>query len=246
MSIQRCGSASAFCFCSWPRAFFGRRWLFPELDAKFDPLRMNLGGVFALVFGCLNLVRWYVARSHRLARATPVRTPLQPDPSVVRRSRRIRSWISRRSSGRQTRPTSNRLTARRASRPPFAARVLVLPLQVPERHRHPEPRRGRARRHDADLLPVAEELRPGRERPALEHLQPQERPDDVPGPVAGHDDRLLAEEAALRVAHRPREPRRPPSRSGSRRCRCRRPASRPRSAASRTSRGVPGSRPGRA
>ena len=46
--------------------------------------RLNLGGVFAIVFGCLNLVRWYVARAHRRARATPVRTPLQPDPSLVR------------------------------------------------------------------------------------------------------------------------------------------------------------------
>jgi hypothetical protein len=45
---------------------------------------MNLGGVFALVFGCLNLVRWYIAWSARRERATPVRTPLQPDPSVVR------------------------------------------------------------------------------------------------------------------------------------------------------------------
>jgi hypothetical protein len=63
---------------------FGRRWLFPGLDARFDPLRMNLGGVFAIVFGSLNIVRWYLARQHRLARATPVRTPLQPDPSVVR------------------------------------------------------------------------------------------------------------------------------------------------------------------
>jgi hypothetical protein len=65
-------------------AVFGRRWLFPELDAKFDPLRMNLGGVFALVFGCLNIVRWYLAWSYRRTLATPVRTPLQPDPSLVK------------------------------------------------------------------------------------------------------------------------------------------------------------------
>jgi len=63
---------------------FGRRWLCPGLDARFDPLRMNLGGVFAIVFGCLNIVRWYLAWSHRRARATPVRTPLNPDPSAVR------------------------------------------------------------------------------------------------------------------------------------------------------------------
>ena len=45
---------------------------------------MNLGGVFALVFGCLNLVRWYLVWSHRRNLATPVRAPLQPDPSLVR------------------------------------------------------------------------------------------------------------------------------------------------------------------
>jgi hypothetical protein len=65
-------------------AVFGRRWFFPDLDARFDRTRMNLGAVFALVFGCLNIVRWYLAWSDRRKRATAVRTPLQPDPSVVR------------------------------------------------------------------------------------------------------------------------------------------------------------------
>ena len=65
-------------------AMFARRWLMPELDARYDPLRMNLGAFFALVLAGLNLARWYAARSERRARATPVRTPLQPDPSVVR------------------------------------------------------------------------------------------------------------------------------------------------------------------
>jgi hypothetical protein len=84
MSIHTMRLGLGILFLLLAAAIFGRRWLMPGLDAKFDPLRMNLGGVFAVVFGCLNLVRWYVARSHRLARATPVRTPLQPDPSVVR------------------------------------------------------------------------------------------------------------------------------------------------------------------
>src|SRR5205823_13827167 len=39
-------------------ALFARRWLMPNLDAQFDPLRLNLGAVFALVFGALNVVRW--------------------------------------------------------------------------------------------------------------------------------------------------------------------------------------------
>jgi hypothetical protein len=61
---------------------FGRRWLMPDLDARYDPLRMNLGAVLALVFGGLNLARWYAVWSYRRAKRTPVRTPLQPDPSV--------------------------------------------------------------------------------------------------------------------------------------------------------------------
>jgi hypothetical protein len=63
---------------------FARRWLAPGLDAQFDPLRLNLGAVFALVFGALNVVRWYLMWSYRRNRATPVRTPLQPDPSLIR------------------------------------------------------------------------------------------------------------------------------------------------------------------
>ncbi len=63
---------------------FSRTWFAPGLDNRYDPLRMNLGGVLALVFGCLNLARWYAMWSLRQARAMPVRTPLQPDPSVVR------------------------------------------------------------------------------------------------------------------------------------------------------------------
>jgi hypothetical protein len=65
-------------------AIFGRDLLLPGFGARFDPLRMNLGGVLALVFGCLNLAKWYVVWSYRRMLATPVRTPLQPDPSVQR------------------------------------------------------------------------------------------------------------------------------------------------------------------
>jgi hypothetical protein len=55
----------------------------PGLDAKFNTLRMNLGGFLALVFAGLNLARWYAMWSHRRAMTTPVRTPLQRDPSVT-------------------------------------------------------------------------------------------------------------------------------------------------------------------
>jgi hypothetical protein len=63
-----------------------RRWVMPDLnlDARYDSLRMNLGGVLALVFAGLNLARWYAAWAYRRDRATPVRTPLQPDPAATR------------------------------------------------------------------------------------------------------------------------------------------------------------------
>ncbi len=63
---------------------FGRHWLMPGLDAEYNSRRMNLGGVLALVFAGLNLARWYLVWSYRRRQATPVRAPLQPDPSVVR------------------------------------------------------------------------------------------------------------------------------------------------------------------
>jgi hypothetical protein len=61
-----------------------RSWIAPEWAARYDPLRLNLGAAFALVFGLLNLTRWYLSWSHRRMQAIPVRTPLQPDPSLVR------------------------------------------------------------------------------------------------------------------------------------------------------------------
>lgn len=61
-----------------------RYWLVPEWAARYDPLRMNVGAVFAFVFGLLNITRWYLSWSHRRTQAIPVRYPLQPDPSLVR------------------------------------------------------------------------------------------------------------------------------------------------------------------
>jgi hypothetical protein len=83
MSIHALRLGLGILFLCLAAAIFGRQWVFPELDAKYNTLRLNLGGVFALVFGCLNVVRWYLAWSHRRQLATPVQTPLQPDPSLV-------------------------------------------------------------------------------------------------------------------------------------------------------------------
>jgi hypothetical protein len=60
-----------------------RRWVMPDVGAGFDPTRMTLGGILALVFAGLNFARWYVARAYLRDRSTPVRTPLQPDPTMT-------------------------------------------------------------------------------------------------------------------------------------------------------------------
>jgi hypothetical protein len=62
---------------------FARHWWMPELDNKYDSLRMNLGAVLALVFGGLNLARWYAAWTFQKSTQTPVRYPLRPDPSAT-------------------------------------------------------------------------------------------------------------------------------------------------------------------
>src|SRR5262245_32497270 len=84
MSVHTMRLGLGILFLLLAGVIFTRQWLAPGLDAKFDPLRMNLRGVLALVFGGLNLARWYTWWLYRRAKATPVRTPLQPDPSVVR------------------------------------------------------------------------------------------------------------------------------------------------------------------
>jgi hypothetical protein len=84
MSVHTLRLALGILFLVLAAVIFTRDWLAPGLGAGFDPLRMNLGGVLALVFGGLNLVRWYTWWSYRRSRATPVRTPLQADPSAVR------------------------------------------------------------------------------------------------------------------------------------------------------------------
>lgn len=61
----------------------GRHWFAPDFAARSNPVQMNIATLFALVFGCVNVTRWYLAWSYRRTRATPVRIPLQRDPSLV-------------------------------------------------------------------------------------------------------------------------------------------------------------------
>jgi hypothetical protein len=84
MAIHRMRLALGIFFLVLATIILTRQWFLPGWGLGFDPLRMNLGGILALVFGCLNLARWYVVWSTRRARATPVQTPFQPDPSLVK------------------------------------------------------------------------------------------------------------------------------------------------------------------
>jgi hypothetical protein len=64
-------------------ALFARDWLFPEFAARRSKLQLNIAGVFALIFGCVNLARWYAASQFMKTAQTAVRYPLQPDPSAA-------------------------------------------------------------------------------------------------------------------------------------------------------------------
>ena len=61
------------------------RFTMPELVAKFDPLRLLMGGLLALVLGCWNMMKWYAGWMWYQQQATPVRQPLQPDPTRERK-----------------------------------------------------------------------------------------------------------------------------------------------------------------
>ncbi len=64
-------------------ALFARDWLFPEFAASRSRIQLNIAAVFALVFGCANLIRWYVAAQFVKSSQTAVRYPLQRDPSTA-------------------------------------------------------------------------------------------------------------------------------------------------------------------
>jgi hypothetical protein len=83
MSVRTMRLVMGILFLFLAGAIFTRRWLFPEFAAKNDSLRMNLGGVFALVFGGLNLARWYAVQAFQKTSKTAVRYPLQRDPSAA-------------------------------------------------------------------------------------------------------------------------------------------------------------------
>ena len=83
MQIRTMRLVLGILFLCLASVIFTRKWIFPELAGKFDSLRMNIGGVFALVFGCVNLAKWYSATQFMKSTQTAVRYPLQPDPSAA-------------------------------------------------------------------------------------------------------------------------------------------------------------------
>jgi hypothetical protein len=67
----------AFAAC----ALLGALAFAPDALAGFNQLRLTLGALLALVFAGLNLAKWYAGHLAREQMATPVRRPLQPDPT---------------------------------------------------------------------------------------------------------------------------------------------------------------------
>ncbi len=55
----------------------------PEAAAQVNsPMRLVIGAFLALVLGGLNLAKWYAGMLAFESAATPVRPPLQPDPTA--------------------------------------------------------------------------------------------------------------------------------------------------------------------
>lgn len=54
----------------------------PDAVANFDRTRLLLGAFLGLGLGGVNLAKWYAGWMHARRAATPVRSPLLPDPSA--------------------------------------------------------------------------------------------------------------------------------------------------------------------
>ena len=83
MSVHTMRLVMGILFLGLATVLFTRQWLLPDLNNRFNPLRMNLGAILALIFGCLNLARWYAVWAFKKGARTAVRYPLQPDPSAA-------------------------------------------------------------------------------------------------------------------------------------------------------------------
>lgn len=58
------------------------RFGMPDVVARFDLTRLLIGALLALVLAGVNLAKWYAGYMWFQEQATPVRRPLQPDPTA--------------------------------------------------------------------------------------------------------------------------------------------------------------------
>ena len=58
------------------------RFAVPDALPRFDPMRIFLGALLALAMSFWNLSKWYAGWLWFREQATPVRVPLQRDPSA--------------------------------------------------------------------------------------------------------------------------------------------------------------------
>jgi hypothetical protein len=82
MPVRRMRLMIGLFFLAMAALLFARSWLFPDLNARFNATRMTIGACLALVLAGVNLAKWYAGWAWSQERATPVRRPLQRDPSA--------------------------------------------------------------------------------------------------------------------------------------------------------------------
>jgi hypothetical protein len=78
MTVRTMRLALAVFFFLAGAALLVVRFAAPEAVAGFDPTRLLIGALLALVLAGWNLMRWYASWMAFQERATPVRRPLQP------------------------------------------------------------------------------------------------------------------------------------------------------------------------
>jgi hypothetical protein len=85
MTVRFLRLALALFFLAGGAGLLVLRFGFPDVANRLNsPMRLFLAGIFGLVLGGLNLVRWYASIQDFQRRATPVRRPLQREPGAPR------------------------------------------------------------------------------------------------------------------------------------------------------------------
>jgi hypothetical protein len=85
MAVRHMRLAIGLFFLCAAIGLFVLRFGMPDVGAKFNtPTRLLIGALLALVLAGLNLSKWYAGWMWYQQQATPVRRPLQPDPTANR------------------------------------------------------------------------------------------------------------------------------------------------------------------